>query len=270
MDARDALLEDLRSRPALAAAEQTRLARRVRLGDGAARRRIIEGNLRLVFAVARRHRGRGVPLADLVQEGAIGLAQAVERFDPDNGAAFSTYAVWWIRRSMVDAIAAARPIRVPPDAARKLAAVRRAEAELRRAGDAPVTAEAIAGRTGLSPATVRALRNAPLVSASLDDPIGEDGASLRDLVADDNAADPVERAIADDEQRSVSSLLALLPARHREVVARRYGMDHAPVESHAQIGARLGVGEERSRQIEHEALHRLRSVAGGERARCAA
>jgi RNA polymerase primary sigma factor len=258
----DGPLRDIRSRPALSAGEQTRLAHKVRRGDGAARRAMVEGNLRLVFAVARRYGGRGVPFADLVQEGTIGLSRAVERFDPDHGAAFSTYAVWWIRRAMLDAIAAARPIRVPAPAARRLAAVRRAEAELRRAGSGPATAEAIAGRTGLSAATVRSLRETPLVSASLDDPIGEDGASLRDLVADENAVDPVERAIADDDRRSVSALLRLLPARHREVLSRRYGLE-APAESHEEIGARLGVGEERSRQIEREALHRLRSVALG-------
>jgi RNA polymerase sigma factor (sigma-70 family) len=256
----DALLRAVRARPPLSPGEQTRLARQVRRGDDIARRRMIEGNLRLVFAVAGRYRGRGAPLADLVQDGTIGLARAVERFDPDRGATFPTYAVWWIRRSMLDAIAASRPIRVPPAAARKLAAVRRAEAELRRAGIRPVTAEAIAGRTGLSAATVRSLREAPLVSASLDDPVGEDGAALRDLVADDNAADPVERAIADDERRAVSKLLALLPARHREVLSRRYGVDREAAESHDEIGARLGIGEERSRQIEREALHRLRSV----------
>jgi RNA polymerase primary sigma factor len=248
------------ARAPLSAAEQTRLARKVRLGDGTARQRMIEGNLGLVFAIARRYGGRGVPHADLVQEGTIGLAHAVERFDPSRGATFSTYAVWWIRRAMLDAIAASKPIRVPAPAARKLAAVRRSEAELRRAGGGAVTAEAIADRTGLSAATVRSLRTAPIVSASLDDPIGDDGASLADLVADRNATDPVERAIALDDRQSVSRLLALLPARHREVLSRRYGLNLAAAESHEQIGARLGVGEERSRQLEREALHRLRAV----------
>jgi RNA polymerase primary sigma factor len=236
-------------------------ARMEAVAPAAARREMIESNLRLVSAVARHYRGRGVPFDDLVQEGTIGLARAVERFDPDHGAAFSTYAVWWIRRAMLDAIAAARPIRVPPPAARKLAAVRRAESEIRRDGSGPVTADAIADRTGLSVTTVRSLRRAPVVAVSLDDPVGEDGASLRDLVADENAADPVERVIAGDEQRSVSRLLALLPPRHREVLSRRYGVNAARAESHEEIGTRLGVGAERSRQIEREALHRLRSVA---------
>jgi RNA polymerase sigma factor (sigma-70 family) len=256
------LLRRARARPLLPAAEQARLARSVRRGDTAARERMIEGNLRLVVAVARSHRGRGVPFADLVQEGAIGLMQAVERFDPGRGARFSTYAVPWIRRAMLDAIVAGPPIRIPAGARRRLAAVRRAEAELRRAGPPAVSAESIAAVTGLSAQTVGQLRTAARVSASLDDPVGEDGTSLGDLVADGNAPDPAERAIAVDQLRAVSRMLGLLPDRHREVLVRRYGLDGSSGASHRQIGERLGVGAERSRQIEHAALQRLRTAAG--------
>ena len=256
-----ALLRRAQARPLLSAAEQARLARRVRRGDAAAREQMVEGNLRLVFAVARSYRGRGVPFADLVQEGTIGLVQAVERFDPGHGARFSTYAVLWIRRAVLDAMAAAQPIRVPAGATRRIAAVRRAEAELRRAGSPAVSADSIAAVTGLSAQTVGELRTAARVSASLDDPVGEDGASLGDLVADDNAADPAERAIARDELRALSRMLRLLPRRHREVVVRRYGLDGSLAASHREIGERLGVSEVRSRQIEREALNRLRAVA---------
>ena len=216
---------------------------------------------RLVFAVARSYRGRGVPFADLVQEGTIGLVQAVERFDPGRGARFSTYAVLWIRRAVLDAMGAAQPIRVPAGATRRIAAVRRAEAELRRAGSPAVSADSIAAVTGLSAQTVGELRTAARVSASLDEPVGEDGASLGDLVADDNAADPAERAIARDEVRTLSRMLGLLPDRHREVLVRRYGLVGSRAAGHEEIGARLGVSEERSRQIEREALRRLRAVA---------
>ena len=260
MDDPGALLRRAQARPLLSAAEQARLARRARRGDAAAREQMVEGNLRLVFAVARSYRGRGVPFADLVQEGTIGLVQAVERFDPGRGVRFSTYAVLWIRRAVLDAVAAAQPIRVPAGATRRIAAVRRAEAELRRSRS-PVSADSIAAVTGLSAQTVRELRTAARVSASLDEPVGEDGASLGDLVADDNAADPAERAIARDELRALSRMLRLLPGRHREVLVRRYGLDGSRAESHREIGARRGVSEERSRQIEREALRRLRAVA---------
>src|SRR3954468_6219008 len=128
----------------LTAADEVRLARRIEQGDMAAKDEMIVRNLRLVHALASRYRGRGVPVEDLVQEGTLGLMRAVERFDHRRGLKFSTYAVWWIRRSLSDAVGDARAIRVPAAARRQLAAMQRAEAELRHAGAA--TNEAIARR----------------------------------------------------------------------------------------------------------------------------
>jgi RNA polymerase primary sigma factor len=224
---------------------------------------MIESNLRLVHAVARAYRGSSVPFADLVQEGTIGLVRAVERFDSSRGVKFSTYAVWWIRRSMLDAIAGSNVIRMPPKASQQLAAVRRAEAELERIEPRRASDAAIAEHTQLSVTTVRSLREAARVTASLDQPVGEDATPLGDLVADVQAGDPVESAIARESRDEVSSMLRLLPERHREVIVRRYGFSDDDAQTHEQIGARLGVGEERSRQIEREALHRLRSIAAG-------
>src|SRR3954447_11355274 len=118
----------------LTAADEVRLARRIEQGDMAAKDEMIVRNLRLVHALAARYRGRGVPIEDLVQEGTLGLMRAVERFDHRRGLKFSTYAVWWIRRSVSDAAAAGRPIRIPAGAQRQLAAIQRAEADLRQAG----------------------------------------------------------------------------------------------------------------------------------------
>ncbi|HUA07567.1 MAG TPA: RNA polymerase sigma factor RpoD/SigA [Solirubrobacteraceae bacterium] len=230
-------------------------------GEPGARRRMIEGNLGLVHAVARMYRGRGVPHADLVQEGTVGLVRAVERFDHSRGVKFSTYAMWWIRRSMLDAIASSNVIRMPPRATRQRTAVRRAEAELERIARGSASDEAIAERTDLSLSTVRSLRRAATVTASLDQPIGDDTTVLGELVADDRAPDPSEIAIARENRNEVSAMVRLLPERHREVVSRRYGLDGRPVQTHEEIGAWLGVGEERSRQLEHDALRRLRSVA---------
>ncbi len=222
---------------------------------------MIESNLRLVHAVARAYRGRGVPFADLVQEGTIGLVRAVERFDPERGAKFSTYAVWWIRRSMLEAIAGSNVIRMPARASRQLAAVRCAEAELERIDPRPASDAAIAEHTGLSATTVRSLRAAARVTASLDQPVGDGATPLGDLLADARAGDPCERAIASESRDEVSWMLRLLPDRHREVIVRRYGLGEDVAQTHEQIGVRLGVSEERSRQIEREALHRLRSIA---------
>jgi RNA polymerase primary sigma factor len=249
------------NRKLLSAAEEIVLAKRIEGGDLGAKQTMIESNLGLVHAVARSYRGSSVPFADLVQEGTIGLVRAVERFDPQRGVKFSTYAVWWIRRSMLDAIASANVIRMPAKASQQLAAVRRAEAELARVAPRRASDAAIAEHTQLSVTTVRALREAARVTASLDEPVGEDATPLGDLVADVGAGDPVESAIARETREQVSSMLRLLPRRHREVVVRRYGLGEGGAQTHEQIGRQLGVGEERSRQLEREALHRLRSIA---------
>ena len=255
------LMRHTRVKRLLTADEEVQLARRIEAGDLRAKEQMIESNLRLVFAIARSYRGRGVPFADLVQEGTIGLVRAVERFDHRRGLKFSTYAVWWIRRSLLDAVAGSPVIRIPAKANQQLSAVRRAEAELGRGGGARAQAEAIAERTGLSVHTVRSLRRTARVTASLDEPVGDDMIALGDLVADEGAEDPIERAIAREDQREVSAMLRLLPARHREVVVRRYGLNQERAQTHEEIGRWLGVGEERSRQIEREALHRLRTIA---------
>jgi len=245
----------------LDAAEEARLARRIERGDPEAKKRMIESNLRLVHAVARTYRGSDVPYPDLVQEGTVGLIRAVERFDHRRGLKFSTYAVWWIRRSMLDAIAASSMIRIPAKARQQLAAVRRTEAELQRHGPRHATDATIAERTQLRATTLRSLRDAARVTASLDEPVGEDTTPLGDLLADDGAPDPSESVIAREDRHEVSAMLRLLPQRHRDVLIRHYGLNETRAQSHAEIGEWLGVGEERSRQIEREALHRLRSVA---------
>lgn len=255
------LIRRARVRPLLTAAEEVRLAQRIERGDPAARELMIESNLRLVLAMARSYRAHGVPFADLVQEGTVGLVRAVERFDHRRGVKFSTHAVWWIRRSLLDAVSSSQAIRIPAKARQQLSAVRRAEAAMgNRGGHAPIAA--ITQLTGLSASTVRSLRSVAQVTASLDEPIGDDTTALGDLVADDRAVDPPERALAQENQREVWWMLRLLPERHREVLIRRYGLnDGQRSESHEQIGRVLGVGQERSRQIEREALHRLRTIA---------
>jgi RNA polymerase primary sigma factor len=249
-------------------ADESRLTRRIAAGDQAAKDEMVKANLGLVRAIARRYQGLGVPFEDLVQEGTVGLIRAIDRFDHERGVKFSTFAVWWIRRALADAMTSARVIRVPAQASRRLAAVQQAESELRRRrpGEA-ATADAIAERTGLSPRRVQTLREAARVTASLDEQLGDDGASLLDVVADPDAADPWERLDEGERRRQVWAMLKVLPRRHREVLVRRYGIHGDPAQTHAEIAAALGVGEQRSRQLEREALHRLRELDGGQRAR---
>jgi RNA polymerase primary sigma factor len=259
------LLQQALNRPLLSPSQEWTLARRIERGDLAAKRTMIESNLRLVVAAARPYRGRGVPFADLVQEGTIGLVRAVERFDHRRQLRFSTYAMWWIRRSIRDALSSAHAIRLPPKAARQLAAVLHAETEISRLGPGNVSTARIAARTGIAPGTVSALRDAARVTVSLDEPVGEDANSLAELLADERAVDPPEHATAREARREVAVMLRLLPARQRDVLIRRYGFGGAPPQSHEQIGAVFGVGEARSRQLEREALRRLRAIASTRR-----
>jgi RNA polymerase primary sigma factor len=244
----------------LTRAEEVVLARRIERGDLRAKQKLVESNLGLVHMLAGRYRVVDVPFADLVQEGTVGLVRAAERFDYRRGLKFSTYAVWWIRRSILDAIADARVIRIPAKASRQLAAIQRAEAELTRIRARRPTEAEIAEHAQLKLVTVRSLRAAARVTGSLDEPVGDRLTPLGDRVGDQRAVDPSESAIAGECRRELSVMLRRLPERHREVIIRRYGLKGTP-QSHKAIGKWLGVGEERSRQIEREALHRLRSIA---------
>jgi RNA polymerase primary sigma factor len=266
----DLLRQQASARPLLTAADEVRLAKLVERGDRAAKDEMIERNLRLVASLARRYAERGVPLEDLVQEGTIGLARAVEKFDYRRGFKFSTYAVWWIRRSIMEALDAGRTIRIPPSARQQLTAIRGAEAEFQRL-HRPVPDAAIAEQTGLAPKTVAALRSAAQMTASLDEPVGEDASPLVDLIPDAAAAAPWERAGELERKRQIQRMLQALPAKHRELLTRRYGLNGKEPEGHDGIAASLGVSAERSRQLEREALHWLRELGGGrERAALAA
>jgi RNA polymerase primary sigma factor len=246
----------------LTADDELRLARRIEQGDRAAKHEMIVRNVRLVRSLAGRYKGRGVSYEDLVQEGTIGLIRAVEKFDHRREVRFSTYAIWWIRRSLLDAIRDAHAIRIPVGAARQMAAIRATDAELRRSGDAP-TDEAIARRAGVTQATVSVLRAAPHVSASLDEPLDEGTAALGELIADATAPDAARLAEQGETRRQLWAVLRLLPERHRQVLVRRYGFLGDRSQTHAEIGAWLGVSDERSRQLEREGLRRLREL--GER-----
>jgi RNA polymerase primary sigma factor len=247
----------------LTAAEEIRLAKRIERGDLAAKREMIERNLGLVFSIAQKYRGRDASFDDLVQDGTIGLVRAVEKFDHRRGLKFSTYAVWWIRRSVANAVVDARTIRIPSNASDRLAAIHRAERELERLAPGSPSTEAIAKRTGFGVRRVHALREAASVTASLDEPVGEDGSPLGDLIADPHAVDPWRHTHERESHRQLWSMVDVLPDRHREVLLRRYGLRGEEPETHAEIGSRLGVGEARSRQLEREALHRLRSLGDG-------
>jgi RNA polymerase primary sigma factor len=214
-------------------------------------------NLRLVFTIAQAHRGGPLPLADLVQEGTIGLLRAVEKFDYRRGLKFSTYATWWIRRGILVALGDARAIRIPAEAGQQVAAVRRSERELGHAA----SDEALASHAGVSVRSINTLRDPPRVTMSLDTPLDAGDQTLRDVLPDVHAIDVTDCLRDRENGRDLRGIVLRLPPRHREVVRRHYGLAGNDPESHRDIGRRLGVGEARSRQIEREALQRLRVLA---------
>ena len=248
--------EQLR-RPDLAAEERTRLERVVAAGE-AARRRFVEANQRLVVSVARRYRGRGLDLEDLVQEGNLGLLRAIERFDPERGLKFSTYALWWIRQAIQRALDdRGRLIRLPSHAADEAARLwRMADRLAAELGGEPDAGEA-ARAAGLEQARAVELARATLRPVSLDAVIDGDDLALGDLLASnlEEPDDALERlAVAD----LVRHGLAELPERTRRVLELRFGLADGPPLTLGEIGRELGVSRERVRQLEADGLRRLR------------
>ena len=246
----------------LDAEEERALARAALAGDSEARRRMIEANLRLVVSVARPWVGRGVPLMDLIAEGNLGLIRAVGKFDPERGLRFSTYAVWWIREAVQHAIMhQGRTVRLPVHVLRDLAQVLRAERELAARHGTPPSLEQVAVAAGRSTADVAELFRVGERVGSLDAAIESGERALIDHIQDreEPASGALATALGDGR---LASWLAALTERQRSVVLRRFGLDGTPVQSLAEIGRELGISRERARQIQEDALRRLRKLSG--------
>jgi RNA polymerase primary sigma factor len=248
----------------LSAAEEVELARRIEQGDPRARERMIEANLLLVVSVVKRYRHFGVALPDLIQEGTIGLIRAVEKFDPRRGTRFSTYAVFWIRRHAARAVAEkSRLVRLPADANVRLMLLRRHERELGAQLRRAPTNEELAVAVGLTRTDVERLLQVAAPVTSLDEPVGEDGPPLRDLLPDEGAGDPFEHPGID--QRTVRALLDALSPRQREVIVRRFGLDGHDAAAPEAIARALGVTRSRVHRLERAALDRMyRELRPGE------
>jgi RNA polymerase primary sigma factor len=242
--------------------EERRLARAAQAGDRAARRTLIESNLRLVATIAKEFRGLGVPAEDLFQEGAFGLTQAVERYDSRRETRFATYARWWIRRAIINALTEqARTIRVPQYLVARQIMLRRAATALNGRLRRTPTATELATETGMTVDEVSAIFSIAATTGSLNERIGFDdsggGVERLDLVADPRAPDPAIAAEIDDRHDAVAVALSHLPRREREVVVRRFGVDRLRTETLEEIAADFGLTRERVRQIQEHALRAL-------------
>ena len=264
-----AYLKEIGQVPLLSAEEEQTLARAARAGDTDARRRLSEANLRLVVSVAKRYAGRGLPFLDLIQEGNLGLMKAAEKFEPDRGFKFSTYATWWIRQSITRAIAdQGRTIRIPVHLVEHINRVRKTAGELLRKNGREPTAEEIAVRLEMEPDRVRELLQLAQEPVSLETPVGEEeDAHLEDFIQDEEAGIPVDEAGRQLLRRELMSVLKSLTPREERVITLRFGLDDGRPRTLEELGKEFNVTRERIRQIEAKALRKLRHPSRAKRLR---
>ena len=262
LDATSLYLSEIGASPLLTAEEEVKYARLAQKGDEAARRKMIVCNLRLVVKISRRYLNRGLALLDLVEEGNLGLIRAVEKFDPERGFRFSTYATWWIRQTIERGIMnQTRTIRLPIHVVKEINAYLRKSRELAQSLDHEPTAEEVAEALNVDVQDVKRLMGLNERTPSMDVAYGKDSdRPLVDMVADENIDDPSELLQSDAVNGHLDEWLNQLNDKQRSVIERRFGLhgfDNATLE---QVAGELGVTRERVRQIQMDALKRLRLI----------
>ena len=255
-------LNEIGANPLLTADEELKLTRQVRAGDFDARQTMIERNLRLVVNIAKHYLNRGIPLLDLVEEGNLGLMHALDKFDPERGFRFSTYATWWIRQNIERAIMnQSRTIRLPVHVVKELNQVLRAQRNIEAASDGGSLLEAIAGRLNKSIDEVRKLLQLNEHTASLDAPLDIDPSlSIGESLADEHAVAPEMQIHLAEVEGLVRDWIQMLSAKQRLVIRHRYGIDECELLTLEELAQRLELTRERVRQIQLEALSHLSRI----------
>ncbi|NOI15339.1 RNA polymerase sigma factor RpoS [Vibrio hepatarius] len=262
LDATQLYLGEIGFSPLLTAEEEVLYARRALRGDEAARKRMIESNLRLVVKISRRYSNRGLALLDLIEEGNLGLIRAVEKFDPERGFRFSTYATWWIRQTIERALMnQTRTIRLPIHVVKELNIYLRTARELSQKLDHEPTAEEIATQLDKPVDDVSKMLRLNERISSVDTPIGGDGEkALLDIIPDQNNSDPEVSTQDDDIKSSLIHWLDELNPKQKEVLARRFGLLGYEPSTLEEVGHEINLTRERVRQIQVEGLRRLREI----------
>ena len=262
LDATQIYLNEIGFSPLLSAEEEVYFARKALKGEEAARKRMIESNLRLVVKISRRYVNRGLALLDLIEEGNLGLIRAVEKFDPERGFRFSTYATWWIRQTIERAIMnQTRTIRLPIHVVKELNVYLRAARELSQKLDHEPSAEEIATLLEKPVADVEKMLGLNERVNSIDINIGNQGdKTLSDTIPDQNVSDPVSLLQDRDLSENIDSWLSDLTEKQREVLCRRFGLRGHETSTLEEVGREIGLTRERVRQIQVEALKRLKDI----------
>ncbi len=262
MDATRIYLSEIGASKLLTAEEEVYFARKAQKGDMASRQRMIESNLRLVVKIARRYMNRGLALLDLIEEGNLGLIRAVEKFDPERGFRFSTYATWWIRQTIERAIMnQTRTIRLPIHVVKEINVYLRAARKLAQSLDHEPTADEIADLLDKPLGDVKRMLGLNERVTSVDTPYGKDADKpLLDTIADDNATDPADNLQVNAVNSHLDDWLNKLNDKQRAVVERRFGLHGYENSTLEEVANELGVTRERVRQIQMDALKRLRGI----------